>query len=64
MPAVAALYQSIVLPAVATADKATDPVPQREVPLPVSIAGNAFIVAIIAVLALEIHPVVVFLASA
>jgi hypothetical protein len=65
VPADAASYQSMVVPAALVADIVTVPVPHLE-PLTgaVAAAGTAFIVAVTAVLVAEIQPVVVFLAWA
>ena len=62
VPADAASYQSMVVPAALVADIVTVPVPHLE-PFTgaVAAAGTVFIVAVTAVLVAEIQPVVVFL---
>ena len=62
-PPEAAAYQSIVAPLLGVAEIFTVPVPHLEPFVPVDV-GNVFTVAVTAVLVAEIHPVVVFLASA
>ena len=64
VPPEAAAYQSIVSPAPGVAEIVTVPVPHLELPAPDGADGTAFTVAVTAVLVAEIHPVVVFLASA
>ena len=65
VPADAASYQSMVVPAGLVADIVTVPGPHL-CPFTgaVAAAGTAFIVAVTGVLVADIHPVVVFLASA
>ena len=54
----------MVSPAPAVAEMFTVPVPQREPLVPEGAVGAAVTVAVTAVLAADIHPVVLFLASA
>ena len=61
VPKVAVLYQSIVVPAIAAADKATVPGPHLAADVPIDTAGFALTVAATIVLVSETHPVVVFL---
>ena len=63
-PFVDAVYQSIVSPAPAVADKFTVPVEHLAALLPLGEDGNEFTVAITAVLELDEQLVVVFLACA
>ena len=46
-PPVAAAYQSIVSPAPGVADIETDPLPQREPPVPAGAAGTALTVTVV-----------------
>lgn len=63
MPPVEAAYQSITHPAGGVAEITTVPVPQRAALVAVGAAGFNK-VAVTAVLAVEVQPLVVFLASA
>ena len=63
-PPLDAAYQSTVSPAPGEANIKTLPVPQRELSVPVGAAGTGLMVAVNAVLALDLHPVVEFLVSA
>ena len=64
VPPVGAAYQSTVSPAPTLADIVTVPVPHLELSVPVGGLGTAFTVAVTAVLVADLHPEVVFLASA
>ena len=64
VPPLVASNQSIVSPAPAVADNVTVPVEHLETLLPLADAGNAFTVAITAVLDDDVQPVAVVLASA
>ena len=64
VPPVDALYQSIVSPAPAVADKVTLPIPQFDAPVPVGVVGNEFTVATTAVRDADVQPVVMFLTCA
>ena len=56
IPPVEALYQSIVSPAPALADKITLPTPQDAASEPIGIEGNGLIVAMTAVREVDEHP--------
>ena len=64
VPPVGALYQSIVSPVPAVADKITVPAPHLEAPVPVGESGIAFTVAVTGVLVNERQPDIIFLACA
>ena len=62
VPPVATSYQSTVTPPATVAESATVPVPHLEPAVPVGVVGNAFTVAVTAVLVNELQPVVEFVA--
>jgi hypothetical protein len=62
VPPVATSYQSTVIPPATVAESATVPVPHLEPAVPVGAVGNAFTVAITAVLVNELQPVVALFA--